>query len=87
MQIRMQEVMLGGMTDTTIRVSVNTRDRVRSLSQGQTAEEVIVAALDELERRRRRDRMREEASVVSQDPADLAEVRQIAKDMVPARAW
>jgi len=61
---------------------------VRALGHGrQRAEEVIVAALDELERRNRRELMRRESLAVSQDPDDLAEVRQIAEDLGPARAW
>jgi len=75
------------MGDTTIRVSTATRDRVRTLSQGQSAEGVIVAALDELERRRRADIMREQSLAVSQDPDDLAEIQRVMEDMGPARAW
>jgi predicted transcriptional regulator len=78
-----------GVTVTSIKISTTTRDRVKRLgaSAHQTAEEVINAALDELERRQERDHMREEALAISRDPDDLAEAQRVLADMESARAW
>lgn len=74
---------------TTIKVSSETRDRVRALSvrAHQTAEEVIIRALNELERRERRERMRTEALALIDDPGELAEIQAIHDDMEHLRAW
>lgn len=77
------------MSVSSIKVSSHTRERVKSagLRTHQTAEQVINAALDELERRQRHDRMRQEAETLAQDSADLAEAQAILSDMESLRAW
>jgi lysine/ornithine N-monooxygenase len=76
------------MTDTTtIRVKTTTRDRIRTLGGGRSADDVILAALNELERRRINDLMREQSLAISRDPAELAEAQAIAEDLEYARAW
>jgi predicted transcriptional regulator len=74
---------------TTLKVSEETRDRVKALSDAQhrTADQVINAGLDALERERRRQQMREESRQVLTDPADREEMRRVLEDMEELRAW
>jgi len=56
-------------------------------SDGSTVSEAIRQALVDAVRLRRREQMRREALEVMADPADLAESRQIRKEMDELRAW
>jgi predicted transcriptional regulator len=77
------------MTATTLKVSPATRDRVKALSDAEhrTADQVINAALDELERERRRRTMREDSQRAMLDPADQEAVAALRADMDDLRAW
>lgn len=77
------------MSVSSIKVSSHTRERVKAVGSRthQTAEQVINAALDELERRERHDRMRREAEALAQDATDLAEAQAILSEMESLRAW
>jgi predicted transcriptional regulator len=77
------------MTVTTLKVSTQTRDRVKALSDAEhrTADQVINAALDQLERSRRRRQMRDESQAALADPADRAESRAVQDDLDDLRAW
>jgi hypothetical protein len=74
---------------TTMKVHTATRDRVKEIGRqtSQTSEQVILAALDELERRRRLDLMRLESEAVRADADDVAEARAVMSDMDSLRAW
>lgn len=72
------------MGDTTsVKVHTSTRDLLLQLgaSRRQSADQVIRAALEAMRRDERRGVAAEEARAVKVDPADLAEVRAIQKDM------
>jgi predicted transcriptional regulator len=74
---------------TSLKVSEVTRDRVKALSDAEhrTADQVITAALDELEVARRRRRMREQSQAGLVDPGDQAALRALQEDVADARAW
>jgi hypothetical protein len=74
---------------TTIKVDAPTRDRIRTLGDEWhlTADQVVVRALDELDRQRRRHRAYEQARALVLDEADRAEARAILRDMDDLRAW
>lgn len=77
------------MAVTTIKVSAETRDRVKAFGDAEhrTADQVINVALDVLERDRRRRRMREESRAALTDPADREAVRQLRTDLEDLGAW
>ncbi len=77
------------MGGTTLKVSPATRDRVKALSDAEhrTADQVINAALDQLEREHRRRTARGDALRLSQEPADREEMRRVMEDMEELRAW
>ncbi len=68
---------------TTVKVQTTTRDRLLQLgaSRHQSADQVILAALDAMSRDERRRVAAEEARAISEDPVDLAEVRAIQLDI------
>jgi predicted transcriptional regulator len=74
---------------TTIKVSTETRDRVKALADDEhrTADQVINRALDLMERERRRQRMREESLALLNDPVHRAEIAAIQRETEDMRAW
>lgn len=56
-------------------------------ADGSTVSDAIRQALVDAVRLRRREQMRRESREVSDDPADLAESRQVLKEMDELRAW
>jgi predicted DNA-binding WGR domain protein len=74
---------------TTLKVSETTRDRVKAFSDAEhrTADQVINAALDELEAQRRRRRMREQSRAGMADPADQEAVAALRVATEDVRAW
>ena len=68
---------------TTVKVQTSTRDQLLRIgaSRHQTADQVIVAALAAMERDERRRVAAAEARAIKDDPADLAEIREIQQDM------
>jgi predicted transcriptional regulator len=74
---------------TTLKVSTATRDRVKAISDAEhrTADQVINAALDQLERFRRHRRMREQSLAALPDGADQAELQAVQEDVEELRAW
>lgn len=56
-------------------------------SDGSTVSDAIRQALVDAVRLRRREQMRRESLEASEDPADLAESRQVLKEMEELRAW
>jgi len=74
---------------TTLKVSVQTRDRVKGFrnAEHRTADQVINAALDQLEYERRRQLMRRQSATAVNDPADRAEIDAIQADLDDLRAW
>ena len=77
-----------GVTATTLKVSTETRDRVKALGDAElrTADQVINFALDLLERDRRRTLMREQSRALGQDADDLQEMRAVQAEMEDLRA-
>jgi predicted transcriptional regulator len=74
---------------TTLKVSEETPDRVKALGDAQhrTADHIINAGLDALQRQRRRDQMREESRAGLADPADPDAIRRVREEMDDLRAW
>jgi hypothetical protein len=74
---------------TTLKVSTATRDRVKAVSDAEhrTADQVINAALDQLERSRRHQRMREQSLAALPDAADRAEIQAVQEEVEDLRAW
>jgi hypothetical protein len=74
---------------TTLKVTEKTRERVKALTDAEhrTADQVINAGLDALERQRRREQMREESRAGLTDPADQDALRRVREDMDDLRAW
>jgi hypothetical protein len=74
---------------TTLKVSEKTRDRVKALSntEHRTADQVISAALDELEIQRQRRRMREQSQAGMDDPADQEAIAALRAETEDIRAW
>lgn len=68
---------------TTVKVRRSTRDLLLKVgaSRQESADQVIVAALDAMSRDERRRIAAAEARAVNNDPADLAEVRAIQQDI------
>ncbi len=56
-------------------------------ADGSTVSEAIRRALVDAVRLRRREQMRRESLDAANDPADLAESRQVLKEMEELRAW
>lgn len=68
---------------TTVKVRTSTRDLLLKIgaSRHESADQVIVAALEAMNRDERRRIAAEEARAIKDDPADLAEVRAIQQEM------
>ncbi|WP_308468736.1 hypothetical protein [Rathayibacter soli] len=68
---------------TTVKVRSSTRDLLLKIgaSRHESADQVIVAALEAMNRDERRRIAAEEARAIKDDPADLAEVRAIQQEM------
>lgn len=73
---------------TTVKVQKSTRDLLLELgaSRHQSADQVILAALAAMRRDERRQLAAAEAHAIRDDPADLAEVRAIQKEMAALHA-
>ena len=73
---------------TTVKVQTSTRDLLLELgaARRQSADQVILAALAAMRRDERRPVAAAEALAVKDDPADLAEIREIQQDMVALNA-
>jgi hypothetical protein len=69
-------------TSTTVKVRISTRDRLLELgaARRQSADQVIVAALEALRRDERRRIAAAEARAIADDPVDLAEIRAIQEE-------
>lgn len=70
-------------TTTTVKVQTSTRDLLRSIgvARHQSADQVILAALTAMQRDERRQVAAAEARAIADDPADLAEIREIQRDI------
>jgi hypothetical protein len=68
---------------TTVKVRTSTRDLLRRLgtSRQQTADQVIVAALEAMGRDERRQVAAAEARSIADDPSDLAEIQAIREEL------
>jgi hypothetical protein len=68
---------------TTVKVQTSTRDLLRSIGsvRHQSADQVILAALAAMQRDERRQVAAAEARAIADDPADLAEIREIQRDI------
>ncbi|MGH8960718.1 MAG: hypothetical protein ACRDWT_05845 [Jatrophihabitantaceae bacterium] len=68
---------------TTVKVQTSTRDLLLQVgaSRRQSADQVILAALAAMQRDERRKLAAAEAQAIKDDPADLAEIREIQQDM------
>jgi predicted transcriptional regulator len=77
------------MTATTIKVSPQTRDRVKAVGEAEhrTADQVVNAALDAYQLEARRRRARADAARLRSDPEDQAEMRRVMEEMEELRAW
>ena len=73
---------------TTVKVQTSTRDLLLELgaARRQSADQVILAALAAMRRDERRPVAAAEALAIKDDPADLAEIREIQQDMVALNA-
>lgn len=72
------------MTDTTtVKVQTSTRDLILKVgaARRQSADQVILAALEAMQRDERRQVAAAEARAIKDDPADLAEIRAIQEDL------
>jgi hypothetical protein len=76
------------MSSTTVKVQASTRDLIMSIgaSRHQSADQVIVTALEALRRDERRQIAAAEARAIATDPEDLAEVRAIQDDIAALHA-
>lgn len=72
---------------TTVKVQTSTRDMLLELgaARRQSADQVIRAALEAMQRDERRHIAAAEARAIKEDPLDLAEVRAIQEDMAALR--
>jgi hypothetical protein len=80
---------LSPMSDTTtVKVRTSTRDLLRRLgtSRQQTADQVIVAALEAMGRDERRQVAAAEARSIADDPSDLAEIQAIREELAALNA-
>ncbi len=70
------------MATTTVKVQTTTRDRLREIgaARRQSADQVILAALEAMRRDERRAQAAAEALAIRNDPQDRAELRAIAED-------
>lgn len=68
---------------TTVKVQTSTRDLILQVgaARRQSADQVILAALEAMQRDERRRVAAAEARAIKDDPADLAEIRAIREDM------
>lgn len=68
---------------TTVKVQTSTRDLLLEIgaSRRQSADQVILAALAAMRRDERRQAAAAEARAIKDDPADLAEVQAIQRDI------
>lgn len=73
---------------TTVKVQTSTRDLLLQIGavRRQSADQVILAALAAMSRDERRQVAAAEALAVKNDPADLAEVRAIQREMAALHA-
>ncbi len=73
---------------TTVKVQTSTRDQLLELgaARRQSADQVILAALAAMRRDERRQVAAAEALALKDDPADLAEIREIQQDMAALHA-
>jgi len=73
---------------TTVKVQTSTRDLLLELgaSRRQSADQVILAALAAMRRDERRQIAAAEAHAIKDDPADLAEIRSIQREMAALHA-
>ncbi len=73
---------------TTVKVQTSTRDLLLELgaSRRQSADQVILAALAAMRRDERRQIAAAEAHASKDDPADLAEIRSIQREMAALHA-
>ena len=71
------------MATTTVKVQTSTRDALLELgaARRQSADQVILSALDAMRRDERRKVAAAEALAIKDDPDDLAEIRAIQQDM------
>ena len=68
---------------TTVKVQTSTRDLILQVgaARRQSADQVILAALEAMRRDERRHVAAAEARAIKDDPADVAEIRAIQQDM------
>ena len=68
---------------TTVKVRTSTRDLILQVgaTRRQSADQVILAALEAMQREERRRVAAAEARAIKDDPDDLAEIRAIQQDM------
>ena len=73
---------------TTVKVQTSTRDLLLELgaSRRQSADQVILAALEAMRRDERRQLAAAEARAIKDDPVDLAEIRAIQEDKAALHA-
>jgi len=76
------------MTVVTFRTDESADQALAELTaDGSSVSEAIRRALVDAVRLRRREQMRRESLEASADPLDVAESRQVLRDMEAARAW
>lgn len=68
---------------TTVKVQTSTRDLILQVgaARRQSADQVILAALEAMQRDERRRVAAAEAHAIKDDPDDLAEIRAVQQDM------
>lgn len=73
---------------TTVKVQTSTRDLLLQLgaARRQSADQVILDALEAMRRDERRHVAAAEARAIKDDPVDRAEIRAIQRDMAALRA-
>ncbi len=73
---------------TTVKVQTSTRDRLAAVGVARrlTADQVIVSALEAMERDELRKRAAAEALAFRDDPDEIAEIRAIQEDMAALHA-
>ena len=69
------------MSSTTLRVSTATRDKVNLMRAGGSTDELLVEALDALERERTRRLLREQSAAVRDNPVDQQEAERMRADL------
>jgi len=75
-------------TTLTVKVTSQTRERLRQIAEERqlTADQVIQAGLDAIERDQQRRRMYQQSLDIARDPEDLAEMRAVQADLDATRA-